>query len=229
MNELIKIQENNGIKTVNARDLWEALGSKQQFANWIASRIDGFIAESDFTVNRIINGKAVQYDYHLTIDTAKHIAMLERNEKGREIRQYFIEVEKKAREHFSVPGTYAEALQLAADQAKEIEKKNIELQIAKPKIEFFDAVTDSKDAVEMKTVAKVLNLGIGRNKLFELLREKAILDSRNQPYQQFIDRGYFRVIESQYTKPDGEIHISFKTVVYQKGIDYIRKIVKAGE
>jgi len=57
----------------------------------------GFIQEQDFTVHKFVNGKATQIDYYLTIDTAKHIAMLERNEKGREIRQYFIDVENKAR------------------------------------------------------------------------------------------------------------------------------------
>lgn len=96
----------------------------------------------------------------------------------------------------------------------------------KPKAEFFDAVADSKTAVAIGDVAKVLGIkGVGRNNLFEILREKKILMSDNQPYQKYIDNGYFRVIEQKYRKPDGETVISFKTLVYQKGIDYIRKIV----
>jgi phage anti-repressor protein len=95
--ELIKIEDRNGIDTVNARELWQALGSKQEFANWVKSRLDGFAEGQDFTVDKFINGRATQIDYHLTIDTAKHLAMLERNEKGMQIRQYFIEVEKKAK------------------------------------------------------------------------------------------------------------------------------------
>ena len=96
----------------------------------------------------------------------------------------------------------------------------------KPKAEFFDAVADSKTAVAIGEVAKVLGIkGIGRNNLFEILRDKKVLMSDNQPYQKFIDNGYFRVIEQKYRKPDGETVISFKTLVYQKGIDYIRKIV----
>lgn len=92
-----------------------------------------------------------------------------------------------------------------------------------PKAAFFDAVTDSKDAVDIGTVAKVLNCGIGRNRMFELLRNSSILMHDNKPYQKYIDCGYFRVIESSYVKPDGSTHISFKTVVYQKGIDFIRR------
>lgn len=74
-------------------------------------------------------------------------------------------------------------------------------------------------------VAKVLNCGMGRNKIFELLRDKGVLNSKNQPYQQFVDMGYFRVIESSVTLPDGSVRINLKTVVFQKGLDFIRKLV----
>lgn len=66
-------------------------------------------------------------------------------------------------------------------------------------------------------------MGIGRTRLFELLRDEGVLMKNNQPYQKYIDSGYFRVIESSYQKPDGSTHVSFKTVVYQKGVDFIRR------
>lgn len=95
----------------------------------------------------------------------------------------------------------------------------------KPKAEFFDAVADSKTAVAIGDVANVLGIkGIGRNKLFEILRDKKVLKDDNQPYRQFIDKGYFRVIEQKFQK-NGETVINFKTLVYQRGIDYIRKLV----
>ncbi|MCQ2052941.1 MAG: phage antirepressor KilAC domain-containing protein [archaeon] len=95
-----------------------------------------------------------------------------------------------------------------------------------PKVEFFNQVTDSSDCVDMGTVAKVLNFkNIGRTKLFEILRNNGILMSDNRPYQKYIDAGYFRVIESKFTTPSGETHINFKTVVYQSGIDFIRKAI----
>lgn len=113
---------------------------------------------------------------------------------------------------------------------KEEREKNKALQAdnerMKPKEEFFDAVTDSKDAIDMGQVAKVLNYPkIGRNKLFEILRENGILQQNNQPYQAYIDRGYFRVVEQKFEPTPGEIRINIKTLVFQKGIDYIRKIL----
>lgn len=88
-------------------------------------------------------------------------------------------------------------------------------------------VSGSKDAIEIGKVAKVLNYpGIGRNKLFEILRDKGILMKDNVPYQKYIDNGCFRTIEQKFSTPEGEIRISIKTLVYQKGVDYIRKILE---
>jgi anti-repressor protein len=106
-----------------------------------------------------------------------------------------------------------------------IENQKKQLAEMKPKADFFDQVADSKTAVAIGDVANVLGIkGIGRNKLFEILRDKKVLKEDNQPYRQFIDNGYFRVIEQKYQK-NGETVINFKTLVYQRGIDYIRKIV----
>jgi len=77
--------------SVNAWDLWENLESKQEFANWIRGRFDGFVEGLYFTVDKFINGKATQIDYYLTLDAAKNIAMMERTEKGREVRVYLID------------------------------------------------------------------------------------------------------------------------------------------
>jgi len=90
---------------------------------------------------------------------------------------------------------------------------------AQPKIHFYDTVVDSKDAIEMSVVAKMLDKEIGRNKLFELLREKQILRQNNEPYQKYIDDGWFRVIENYWVDSAGESHIKTKTLVYQKGIE----------
>ena len=92
-----------------------------------------------------------------------------------------------------------------------------------PKADFFDCVADSKSAFSMNEVAKVLDYkGIGRNKLFEFLREQGILDRYNVPYQRYVDCGWFRVIEQKYVK-DGEPIVTTKTLVYQKGVDAIRR------
>ncbi|WP_297430383.1 phage antirepressor KilAC domain-containing protein [Clostridium sp.] len=105
----------------------------------------------------------------------------------------------------------------------EAEKK---LNLLEPKAQFYDDVAGSKDAIEMGHVAKVLGIrGMGRNRLFSLLRDKKILDKNNIPYQQFVDCGYFRVLEQKYSVSNGQTKINIKTMVFQKGIDFIvRKI-----
>lgn len=107
-----------------------------------------------------------------------------------------------------------------------ISQKDKQIEEMRPKADFFDAVADSKTAISMNEVSKVLGIkGLGRNNLFEFLRDNAILDRWNVPYQKYIDCGWFRVIEQKYTK-NGEEHISIKTLVYQKGIDAIRRKIE---
>lgn len=106
---------------------------------------------------------------------------------------------------------------------KMLEQKDKQIEEMTPKAEFFDAVADSKTAISMNEVAKVLSIkGYGRNNLFEFLRNEGILDRFNVPYQRYVDCGWFRVIEQKYMK-NGEQQISTKTLVYQKGVDAIRR------
>lgn len=111
-------------------------------------------------------------------------------------------------------------------KTRKIEELQLKLAEAQPKIEFHDAVTGSHDTIDIGEVAKVLAIkGLGRNNLFEKLRGEGIFMQNNQPYQKYIDAGYFRTIESRYTAPDGSTHVNIKTVVYQKGLAFIRKVV----
>ena len=124
---------------------------------------------------------------------------------------------------YNLPQTYSEALRALADQAEKAEQLRLENSEMKPKAEFFDAVAGSRTAISLGDVAKVLAYPkVGRNKLFEILRDRDILQSNNLPYQKYIDAGYFRVIEQKYNVGD-EVRINLKTLVYQKGIDYIKK------
>ena len=92
-------EDTKEVNAVNARDLHERLGSGRQFANWIQDRLEDFDEGVDFLRNETVkqngSGGHNRVDYILTLDTAKHIAMLERNDAGKQIRQYFIEVEKR--------------------------------------------------------------------------------------------------------------------------------------
>lgn len=110
-----------------------------------------------------------------------------------------------------------------------ISQKDKQIEQMKPKAEFFDAVADSRTAISMNEVSKVLGIkGYGRNNFFEFLRKNGILDRWNVPYQRYIDCGWFRVIEQKYTI-QGEPCVTTKTLVYQKGVDAIRKKILNAE
>ena len=128
---------------------------------------------------------------------------------------------------YAIPQTFSQALMLAAKQQEKIEEQNRLILEQEPKVQFFDAVASSKDAIEMKSVANTLDfVGVGRNKLFEILRDAGVLTHKNQPMQRFIDNGCFRTIEQKYEKSDGEICINIKTLVYQKGVNYIKSLLE---
>ena len=99
-----------------------------------------------------------------------------------------------------------------------------------PKVEFYDAITASEDTISMGEVAKVLNFkDMGRNNLFQFLRQRKVLDSSNVPYQTYVDRLWFEVTEKKYTDSVNNTHITLTTVVRQAGLDGIRKLLlKAG-
>jgi phage antirepressor YoqD-like protein len=119
--------------------------------------------------------------------------------------------------------------QIEEEMSAELAELRAENAEMKPKAEFFNQVADSRDALQMRDVAATLNLtGWGRNNIFKFLREHKVLDDRNVPYREFEDRGYFRVIEQKWTDPEGETRVSLKTLVYQKGVDYIRRLIPEG-
>lgn len=226
MNELLKINYEADRITLSARELHSFLELTERFGNWFERMKQyGFIENQDYIGRKTFNTLAHQelQDYEISLDMAKEIAMIQRNEKGRQARQYFIEVEKKWN---SPEYVMNRALEISRQQVERLMLENKEL---KPKAEFFDAVADSKHAIQMSEVAKVLNYpGYGRNRLFEFLREKKVLMPNNQPYQKYVDCGYFRVVEQKYTKPNGDIAINIKTLIYQKGVNYIRKLLEKG-
>lgn len=125
----------------------------------------------------------------------------------------------------AIPANFAEALKLAYEQQLLIEEKGRLIEEMAPKAEFYDQVAGSSTAIDIGTAAKVLNLEMGRTKLFSFLRENKVLMENNLPYQGYIDNRCFRVIEQSYGKPDGSRHVSFKTVVYQEGLMMIRRLL----
>ena len=225
MNELITV--NFDTQTVSARELHKALGIEKRFSAWFETNSQGFVENEDFTSvlsGTVVNNGAKRelQDYELSVDMAKHICLMSRTEKGKLCRQYLIDLEKVWN---SPEQVMARALKMADKTIEGLKSQLLEM---KPKADFFDAVSDSKTAISMNEVAKVLNIkGYGRNNLFEFLRENKVLDRWNVPYQRYVDNGWFRVIEQHYQK-NGEPIVTTKTLAYQKGVDGIRKMIEKG-
>jgi len=240
MNELEKVGE-----TINVISQQEILDNKfniygdfvnplflaKDIANWIENKQVTQMVESvdeDEKLMCIINTSGQNRDvWMLTENGLYEVLMLSRKPNAKKFKSGVKEILYNIRTTggYYIPKTLSSALQLAANQAKQIEEQQKQLEVMQPKADFFDAVANSKTAVPMNDVAKTLAIkGMGRNKLFEFLRDNKILMNNNRPYQKYVDANYFRVIEQHFQK-DGEECINFKTLVYQKGIDYIRKIV----
>lgn len=187
MNELLKVNYYNERITLSARQLHEFLEVGSKYNDWFKRMCEyGFNENLDYraiTQKRVTaQGNETKFtDHEITLDMAKEIAMLQRNERGKEARQYFIEVEKQWN---SPERIIARGL---IESQKMIENLNQQVIEMKPKAEFFDAVASSKTAIQMADVAKVLDYpGYGRNRLFEFLRNKKVLMHNNQPYQKYI-------------------------------------------
>ena len=126
---------------------------------------------------------------------------------------------------FMVPQTFSAALRLAAEQAERIEEQQKQIAEMSPKAEFFDTVADSKTAISIGELAKILGVkGYGRNNLFEFLRQNDVLDKNNVPMQRYVDAGYFRVIEQHFMR-NSEPCVNIKTLVYQRGVDFVRRLI----
>lgn len=110
------------------------------------------------------------------------------------------------------------------EEETERQKLRAENKVMLPKADFYDTVANTESLFSMADVAKTLDMGIGRNKLFAFLRDKGILDKYNHPYQKYVDAGYLRLIENHCKAGDNDV-VYKCTYVKQKGIDYIRKIL----
>ena len=244
MKELIKITEQNGKRAVSARELHLFLESKQEFANWIKNRIDkyGFIENQDYEVfDNFIknpNGGRPLIEYALTIGTAKEIAMVEGNEKGKTARQYFIECEKQLRakeqSHQQIPQSFSEALRLAAEQAEKIETQQKQLQEQAPKVLFADTVIGSQSSCLIGELAKLITqkgYEIGEKRLFKWLRENHYLGKKgeyyNIPNQQYVEQGLFELKKGTRSGSGGVMHTTITPKVTGKGqVYFVNKFLR---
>lgn len=220
MNELLKINYETEQPTVSARELYEGLEIKTAFKDWFPRMAAyGFEENQDFILvaqkratNNPKNPVATYNDYQISVDMAKQICMIQRSEKGKQYRQYFIDLEKA----WNTPEqVMARALKLAdrtIDTLKEENKKLIEdNERMKPKVIFADAVRASSSSILIGDLAKLLRqngVDIGQKRLFEYLRNHGYLIKRkgsdwNMPTQKSMNMGLFEIKESTHIDGNG--------------------------
>lgn len=229
MNELIKIEprqiSGSTIQTCNARDLWQFVESRAQFSDWIKGRIEkyAFVEGEDFTVQKFVNGRSTIIDYHLTIETAKELAMVENNEKGREVRRYFIECEKRAKAGVDYTSlSKIQILQLALESEQERLALEHKVEELAPKADALDRLSLADGEVCLQTAGKLLQQP--PNKFIAWLRSlgtwifKRPGSSRNSAYTDKINAGYLNVRTVTTIMPDGSERVTEQVVVTPKGL-----------
>lgn len=229
MNELINIKLNeNHEPVVSGRELHKILEIKTQYTKWLERMSEyGFEENVDYIAisqkRLTAQGNNTEYtDHVLKMDMAKEIAMLQRNEKSKEVRKYFIQVEKD----FNSPEKIMARALLMADQ--KVHKLEAQIEADKPKVIFADAVSASKSSILIGELAKLLKqngIDIGQNKLFQWLRLNGYLISRkgeswNQPTQRSMELGLFQLKKTNINHPDGHTTVNTTTKVTGKGQQY---------
>lgn len=240
MNELITV--NFDTQTVSARELYAELEVTDRFSRWFERMTAyGFTENEDFTSvksSTVVNNGAERelQDYDLSVDMAKHICMVQRTEKAKEVRQYLIDLEKA----WNTPEqVMARALKLADRTIEKLKSDNkvLEQKIEqdKPKVIFSDAVSTSHTSILVGDLAKLIcqnGVQIGQKRLFEWLRQNGYLiksgSSKNMPIQRYVEQGLFEVKESNVQNPDGSVRITRTTKVTGKGqVYFVNKFINA--
>lgn len=229
MNELINITLNDSHEpVVSGRQLHEALGVNSNYTTWFDRMTDyGFTENEDYVLlsnfgNQTGRGGHNKVDHVIKLDMAKEIAMIQRTERGKQVRHYFIQVEKD----FNSPEKIMARALLMAD--RKVNKLEAQIEADKPKVLFADAVSASHTSILVGDLAKLISQNgykIGGNRLFVWLRENGYLIKRkgsdwNMPTQRSMEMKLFEIKESTITHPDGHISVSKTVKVTGKGQQY---------
>lgn len=231
MDNLIPVNHETDQPCVSARDLYEQLNIKTAFKDWFPRMCEyGFEEGKDFCskMSESTGGRPSK-DADISIDMAKQICMIQRSPEGKQIRQYFLDLEKA----WNTPEQiFARALKMADRTIDKLKTEKAALiednERMKPKEIFADAVTASKDSILIGDLAKILKqkgIDIGQNRLFQKLRNNGYLIQRrgpswNMPTQKSMEMRLFEVEERTITNPDGTTKIRKTTKVTGKGQQY---------
>lgn len=219
----------NNRQLVSGRDLHEFLEVDSNYTTWFKRMTDyGFNEDIDFIpfLEESTGGRPSQ-DHQLTIEMAKEISMLQRTEKGKQARQYFIQLEKAWN---SPEMIMKRAMEIANKRVEEMQER---MKLNEPLINFGRAVLNSDDAIAVGTFCKLLydkeNYSIGRNKLFEWLRANGYLIKHgreyNLPYQRYVEQGLFEVKESVQHTPKGDKLMTTVLITGKGQVYFTKKLI----
>lgn len=238
MAEILKVKVNiNQEQTVSGRELHMFLDIETPYMKWFERMLQyGFDENKDFwTKMSESTGGRPSTDHIMKLDMAKELCMLARNEKGKQARQYFLEVE---REWNSPEKVMARALKLAEAKLNEVKafaaEQTKQLEAALPKVIFADAVATAQTSILIGDLAKILKqngVNTGQKRLFEWLRQNGYLirqrgTSYNSPTQRAMEQKLFEIKETSVAMPDGGIKITRTTKVTGKGQIYFVNLFK---
>ena len=231
MDNLIPVNYETDQPCVSARDLYEQLNIKTAFKDWFPRMCEyGFEEGKDFCskMSESTGGRPSK-DADISIDMAKQICMIQRSPEGKQIRQYFLDLEKA----WNTPEQiFARALKMADRTIDKLKTEKAALiednERMKPKEIFADAVTASKDSILIGDLAKILKqkgIDIGQNRLFQKLRNNGYLIQRrgpswNMPTQKSMEMRLFEVEERTITNPDRTTKIRKTTKLTGKAQQY---------
>lgn len=242
MNELIKVNYDTEQPTVSARDLHEKLNIGKRFSAWFETNSKGFIENEDF-IGVYLKVQGNQYggeqelqDYNLTIDMAKHICLMSRTDKGKECRQYFIDLEKA----WNTPEQImARALKLAnqsIDSLKErckflggqvIEQQKV-IEEMTPKANYVDTILSSKSLVTTTQIAKDYGVSaVTFNKMLKTLGVQYKVNGQWVLYSKYQNCGYVHSKTIDITRSDGRPDVKMQTEWTQKGRLFLYDLLKA--
>ena len=226
-------------KTVNARELHDALEVGKDFSTWIKDRIEkyGFVEGVDYVrfspeSVKTPSGGRPTVEYYISLSMGKELAMVERTPKGREVRMYFIRCEKELQEvragNIAIPQTLPEALRLAADLAEKNQKLLEQERINAPKVEWCDRVVAANEHMTITQAAKTL--GYPPRKFKDYLRQIGFIYAQaDTPMQEHIKAGREVLRFAHYTSSDGTAVEKPYTHITSKGLKYLyERFVKDG-
>lgn len=234
MNELIKIETNENLEPIiSLRELYNKLEITERYSNWTDRMFKyGFTENVDYTGCKVFNTLANQelQDHAIKLDMAKEICMLQRNEKGKQFRKYFIQVEKD----FNSPEKIMARAVLIANKKVStltIEVKELKNKIEedRPRVSFAETIEKSSDSILVRELSKILaneNIHIGQNKLYSLLRQWGyIFQNSTEPTQKAVQQGLFKINERVIKSVKGDI-LSRTTMVTGKGQVFLLDKIK---